>query len=220
MSFIPNLTNLQSEAIRGWLLEHPYTPPDNIKNHIQNVELRSIGFSEAFYRLCHAKSKPPTQHRYVKYFLSKTDDELAKRKIEPDDFAPRVMRNWEAYIRELDFILQLRDSSLFLKVEYDLEKDQFEKTDVTLWWGKEAFPVHLYYYSTKRAAASLKWQAKKAKRLHLKNWIDFGVNDLEVDYVGNCALYPAFKIDHLLEIIKKAPNHKPAIYKKKNRGLV
>ena len=220
MPFTPNLESLESSAIRGWLVKHPYVPPDNIKNHIQNVELRTISFSEAFYRLCHGKKNPPTQHRYVKYFLTKSSDEMTRRSIAPNNFAPRLMRNWEAYIRELDFILQLRDSGHFIRVEYDLAKDQYENTDVTVWRGKEAFPVHLYYYSTKRAAASLKWQAKKSKGLKIRNWIDFGVNDLEVDYVGNCALYPAFKIDHLLAIIEKAPNRKPAIYKKKNRGLV
>lgn len=220
MPFTPNLELLESSSIRGWLVKHPYTPPDNIKNHIQNVELRTISFSEAFYRLCHGKKNPPTQHRYVKYFLTKSSDEMTRRSIAPNNFAPRLMRNWEAYIRELDFILQLRDSGHFIKVEYDLAKDQYEKTDVTVWWGEEPFPVHLYYYSTKRAAASLKWQVKKSKGLRIHNWIDFGVNDLEVDYVGNCALYPAFKIDHLLEIIKKAPNRKPDIYRKKNRGLV
>lgn len=204
MGYRPNLDNLTTAKIRAWAAETERVYDGYVHPRIESAEPKGfcMSFGELFMRMTDGQEVPPDERLFCERHTELVAPWLTSHGYKPRDWTRRVGRAYSSFVRDLEFLVRLKESQRFEYIYYDLD-DDFKGVDGKLGYLNEEWNLQFFWYNPMKAERSSHWLAKKQKSSYryLKNMIFVPLTPLEADNVGQFYFFPAHKVD---EVIKYA----------------
>lgn len=182
-------------GIREWAAKTDRYFDGYVPKDIERAEPKGImPFGEVFMRMASSQSIPPAEKEFCLRHTDLATPWLEAHGFRPGDWSKRLSRAYVSFVRDMEFLVRLRESGLFSHVYYDVQ-DDMRGIDAKVGYIGAEWNLQFFWFNPERPQQSLHWLEKKqAKYRHIPNLIYIPLTPLDCDIIGGFTFYPADKV--------------------------
>jgi len=198
MGYRPDLSGFTTMGIREWAMNTCRIYDTYVPREIERAEPKGImPFGELFMRLADGQQVPPSEKEFCLKHTEMATDWLKKHGFKPGDWTKRLGRTYVSFVRDLEFLVRLKESDAFTYVYYDVQ-DDMNGIDAKVGYIGEEWNLQFFWFNPERPQQSLHWLEKKQRKYrHIPHMIYVPLTPLECDTVGQFVFYPAVKVQEI-----------------------